>query len=291
MRFGIHSNKTRDLGYEVAQELASVMLSHGHVPVFREYMQDTALGRMGGVEFGGFADCDIIFTIGGDGTFLGVISDYRELGVPFVGVNKGSIGFLTQISEDSMEDAITRITEGRYNIIERMQLSAELYDSQGNLKGHDVCLNDVAVLRGDKPHIVKLSLYIDHERVERFYGDGLVVATPTGSTAYTLAAGGPLLMPGMDNIIITPLCPHTLQSTSYVIGPDSEVEIRLGNFETIPIVTPDGHEFPTLSPYDVIRIRKHPSKVKTVDLGYTGFFQNVRRKIVARGSFYENSQE
>ena len=279
MRFGIHSNKTRDLGYEVAQELASVMLSHGHVPVFREYMKESSIGRLGGVEFGGFADCDIIFTIGGDGTFLGVISDYRELGVPFVGVNKGSIGFLTQI------------TEGRYNIIERMQLTAELYDSQGNLKGHDVCLNDVAVLRGDKPHIVKLSLYIDHERVERFYGDGLVVATPTGSTAYTLAAGGPLLMPGMDNIIITPLCPHTLQSTSYVIGPESEVEIRLGNFETIPIVTHDGHDFPTLSPYDIIRIRKHPSKVKTVDLGYTGFFQNVRRKIVARGSFYENSQE
>lgn len=291
MRFGIHSNKTRDIGYEVAEELSSVMLSHGATPVFREYMEGTSVSRIKGVELGSFEDCDVIFTIGGDGTFLGVVADYRDLGIPFVGVNKGSIGFLTQISEESMEDAVTRIAEGRYNIIERMQLSAQLFDSQGNLKGHDICLNDVAVLRGDKPHIVKLSLYIDHERVERFYGDGLVVATPTGSTAYTLAAGGPLLMPGMDNIIITPLCPHTLQSTSYVIGPDSEVEIRLGNFETVPIVTPDGHEFPTLAPYDVLRIRKHPSTVKTVDLGYTGFFQSVRRKIVARGSFYENSQE
>ncbi len=291
MRFGIHANSNRDKGYEVAEELSRIMLDHGVTPVFREYMQKTNIGRVEGCEFSDFSDCDVIFTIGGDGTFLGVISDYRDLGIPFVGVNKGSIGFLTQISEQGMEDAVVRIVEGRYKIIDRLQLSAELYDSQGNLKGSEICLNDVAVLRGDKPHIVKLSLFIDHERVERFYGDGLVVATPTGSTAYTLAAGGPLLMPGMDNIIITPLCPHTLQSTSYVISPDSEVEIRLGDFETVPIVTPDGHDFVTLSPYDILKIRRHPSKVKTIDLGYHGFFQDVRRKIVARGSFYENSQE
>ena len=155
----------------------------------------------------------------------------------------------------------------------------------------DVCLNDVGVLRGSKPHIVKLSLYIDGERVEKFYGDGLVVATPTGSTAYTLAAGGPLLMPNMQVYLVTPLCPHTLQSTSYVIGPDSVVEIRLGDFETAPIICSDGREFVEVEPYDVLKIRKNNCHVQTVDLGIAGFFQNVRRKIIARGSFYENSQE
>ncbi len=291
MRFGIHSNPNRDIGYKVASELGNILDSRGATPVFRENLSDTVLSDIPGVDFGKFDDCDYIVSIGGDGTFLGVVSDYRDLGIPYVGINKGSIGFLTEISEHAIDDGIDRILNGNYKITERMQLKAELYDKNGNLKGHDICLNDVAVLRGDKPHIVRLGLMIDGQHVERFYGDGLVVATPTGSTAYTLAAGGPLLMPEMQAMLITPLCSHTLQTTSYVIGPDSTVEVELGTFETIPIICPDGHDFCVAEENDVLRIVRHEQNIKTVQLGYTGFFQNVRRKIIARGSFYENSQE
>ncbi len=291
MRFGIHSNSNRDIDYKVAIDLSSIILDRGSVPVFEKSLEDSALSSVAGIEFDSFENCDVIISIGGDGTFLGVISDYKDLGIPFFGINKGSIGFLTQVSEDSIADAIDRIIGGNYKIISRIQLSCELYDKEGNLKGTDICLNDVAVLRGDKPHIVKLTLYIDGERVENFYGDGLVVATPTGSTAYTLAAGGPLLTPELDNIIITPLASHTLQNSTYVIGPSSVVDIHLGDFETVPIVCPDGRDFVKLEPFDVLKIMKHTRTIETIDLGLVGFFQNVKRKIVTRGSFYENGEE
>lgn len=291
MRFGIHSNSNRDIDYKVAIELSNILLSKGSVPVFEEHLKDSVLSDIDGIEFSDFRDCDFILSIGGDGTFLSVVSDYREYGIPFIGINKGSIGFLAEISEYSIDDAIDRILSGNYQIVERKQLLCELFDKEGKLKNSDICLNDVAVLRGSKPHIVKLGLVIDGQYVERFYGDGIVVATPTGSTAYTLAAGGPLIMPGMDVTLVTPLCSHTLQSTSYVIGPESSIEIKLGTFETVPIICPDGREFTSPEHHDVLRITRYKDSVKTVQLGYAGFFQNVRRKIIARGSFYENSEE
>lgn len=291
MKFGIHSNDSRDVDYKIAVKLSHFLISQGSIPVFGEEMKDTTVAEIEGVEFGSFSDVDVIVSIGGDGTFLSVISKYRKCNRPFIGINKGSIGFLTEVSEYNIDDAFKRIIEGKYSTIERMQLKAELYDKDGNLKNEAVCLNDVSVLRGAKPHITKLTLYIDGERVERFYGDGIVVATPTGSTAYTLAAGGPLLMPCMNNILITPLCPHTLQNVSYVIDPDSKVEIHLGDFESFPIICPDGSEFTNIARDDVLKISRYKYPCRTISLNMTGFFQNVRRKIVARGSFYENGQE
>lgn len=291
MRFGIHSNDTRDIGYKTAIHLAKLIIERNCVPVFEKGLENTALSSVNGIEFSDFGGVDVIVSIGGDGTFLGVISDYRHLEKPFVGVNKGSIGFLTEVSEYNMETALDRLVEGNYKIMERMQLKAELYDRYGKLKNEDVCLNDISVLRGAQPHITKLTLFIDDERVEKFYGDGIVVAAPTGSTAYTLAAGGPLVMPDMDVILVTPLCPHSLQSMSYVISPDSVVEIQLGSFESVPLICPDGRAFLNIEQGDVLKIRRFDRSVHTINLGLTGFFQNVKRKIVARGSFYEDGKE
>lgn len=291
MRFGIHSNDTRDLEYNTAITLSEFLIERNCTPVFECGLENTKLSTVEGIEFNSFDDVDVIVSIGGDGTFLSVISDYRDLDKPFVGVNKGSIGFLTEISDYNIEAAFERIIEGKYKIMERMQLKAELYDRYSKLKCEDVCLNDVSVLRGAQPHITKLSLYIDNERVEKFYGDGIVVAAPTGSTAYTLAAGGPLVMPNLDVILITPLCPHSLQNMSYVISSDSEVEIQLGSFETVPLVCPDGRVVPNIEQGDVLKIRRYDKTVQTINLGMTGFFQNIKRKIVARGSFYEDGKE
>lgn len=289
VRFGIHTNLSRDIGGSAARALAISVLSRGSIPVFDRDIG--VLDDIRGVEIGDLSTCDIIISIGGDGTFLSVISEYRNLDVPFVGINKGSIGFLTEISEDMIDEAVRRMIASEYSIINRMRLDIALFDRDGRIKGRDICVNDVAVLRGAKPHITKLTLYIDDERVEKFYGDGIVVASPTGSTAYTLAAGGPLLMPSMEVMLITPLCSHSLRNNSYVIDKDSVVRIELGDFETAPIICPDGRDFAQTAPGDVLEIRRYEHSVRTVNLGISGFFQNIRRKIVARGSFYENNQE
>lgn len=291
MIFAICSNNSRDTKYKTAIRFSKVLLSRNCTPLFDASLENSVLSEVEGIKFGSFDCADVIVSIGGDGTFLSVISKYRDLNKPFIGINKGSIGFLTEISEYNLEDAVDRIIQSKYTILERMQLKADLFDKDGNLKCSDICLNDISVLRGAKPHITKLTLFIDGERVEKFYGDGIVVATPTGSTAYTLAAGGPLIMPNMDVILVTPLCPHTLQHMSYVIGPDSKVEIHLGEFETVPIICSDGRELPSIEQNDVLRISRVESPCKTINLGMTGFFQNVKRKIIARGSFYENGQE
>ncbi|MBQ4270750.1 MAG: NAD(+)/NADH kinase [Clostridiales bacterium] len=291
MRFGIYSNNSRDIGYEAAVSVSRMLMDKGCSVVFPDSFSGTVIKEVENVEFGSFEGCDMIISIGGDGTFLSVISEYRDLDIPFIGINKGSIGFLAEITEFPVDEKIDMVLNGEYEIMERFQLTCELYDRDGRLKATDVCLNDVSVLRGSRPHIVKLSLHINGERVEMFYGDGIVVATPTGSTAYTLAAGGPLIMPNMDVMLISPICSHTLQNMSYVLGPENEVEIHLLDFESSPIVCPDGREMGPLKQYDVLKIRRNEKTVKTVKLNTSGFFQNVRKKIVARGSFYENGQE
>lgn len=166
MNFGIHSNSNRDIGYETALKLARIILEKGGTPVFGIGLENSVLSEVEGVKFDTFEKCDVIISIGGDGTFLSVISKYRQYGIPFVAINKGSIGFLAEISEYIMEDAIERIIKGNYQIIDRLQLKCELFNKDGELKGSDICLNDVSVLRGEKPHILKLGLLIDGEKVE-----------------------------------------------------------------------------------------------------------------------------
>lgn len=291
MRFGIYSNGNRDINYEFAAITAKIILKKGAVPVFDYSMKCDFLNEISGVSYSDFKDCDLIISIGGDGTLLYVVSKYRDLNKPFVGVNKGSIGFLSEISPEDIEDAIDRLVNGNYSVLNRTQLEAEVFDCNGLSKGTAVCLNDIVVSRGTKLHIVKMDLLIDNQYVEKFYGDGIIISTPTGSTAYSLAAGGPILMPELKNMIITPLCSHTLQSSSYVIGPGSYVELKLGNFESAPLISPDGHDFVILEPNDTVKISLYGTPLKTAMLGYSGFFQTVRKKIIARGSFYENSKE
>ncbi len=291
MRLGIYSNISRDTDYEIANLCASNILELGGVPVFEESFKDEPLIlKNDGIEFGSFKDCDVIISIGGDGTLLTVVSKYREFGVPFVGINKGSIGFLTEIDVSMVKESIRKIFDKDYEILNRLQLLCRVFDKDGNLKFEEICLNDCVVTRGAKLNIVKMDLFIDGQYVEKFYGDGIIVSTPTGSTAYSLAAGGPILMPNMKNMIVTPLCPHTLQRSSYCIDEKSVVEIRLGDFETAPIISPDGRNCPELKPHDTIMITGYESTIKTVMLGYSGFFETVRSKITARGSFYEHKK-
>nr|MCR4688786.1 NAD(+) kinase [Saccharofermentans sp.] len=169
------------------------------------------------------------------------------------------------------------------------QLLVEVFDKDGNLKGEDVCLNDIMIVRGVKPHVTKLELYIDNQKVEKFYGDGLLVSTATGSSAYSLAAGGPLLMPDMKDILVTPISSHTLYGLKYVAGPESIIRIGVDDFETAPIICPDGRDFIELSPFDSIIITRYSKPLKTATLKSDNFFSDVRKKIVQRGSFYENS--
>ena len=290
MNYGIVSNVTRDVGFGTAVKTAELIIKSGNTPVFEKELEGKIDVPSGSV-FARFDTLDIktIISIGGDGTFLSVVTKYRDLDTEFIGINKGSIGFLTEITEASLESDLAKLISGDYSTIERTQLKCEVWNNAGDFKGSAVCLNDILIVRGVKPHITKLELFIDGQRVEKFYGDGLIISTATGSSAYSLAAGGPLLMPSMKDIIVTPVSSHTLYGLKYVAGPESVVRVVLDDFETAPIICPDGRDFVELEAFDSITIRRHDKVLKTATLKRDNFFSDVRKKIVQRGSFYENS--
>ena len=215
MNYGIHSNDNRDSGYEVARKTAELILSCGGTPVFAKEFEGEFDAPEGTVfENFGKIPLKTIISIGGDGTFLSVVEKYRELDTEFIGVNKGSIGFLTEINVDDLEKDIPALIRGDYKILERTQLEVSVFSKDGTLKGTEECLNDIMIVRGAKPHVTRLTLTIDGQKIEKFYGDGLIIATATGSSAYSLAAGGPLLMPEMKDIIVTPICSKNCRTMS-----------------------------------------------------------------------------
>ena len=292
MNYGICSNGSRDTGYETAIRVAEIIASLGSVPVFEAGMNEVCpnLKNIPGVVFEDFSKVSLktIISIGGDGTFLSKVAKYRDLDTEFVGVNLGSIGFLNEIGYDNLEEDLKQLVSGDYNTIDRTQLKCDVYNKDGELKGSSVCLNDIIIVRGAKPHITTLVLSIDGQIIERFRGDGLVISTATGSSAYNLSAGGPILMPEMKDIIVTPICSHTLNGYTYVATPESEIRISLEEIETAPMICPDGRDFVNLESYDSIVVRRYDKVLKTVCLKQDSFFSNVRKKIVQRGYFYEN---
>ena len=200
MNYGICSNSSRDKGYETAKKTAEILSRLGATPVFEIGMDDVCpkLKEVPGVLFEDFRDIELksLISIGGDGTFLSKVAKYRDLDTEFVGVNLGSIGFLNEILHEDLEKDLEQLVSGNYKTIDRTQLKCDVYNKNGKLKGSSVCLNDIIIVRGAKPHITTLVLSIDGQIIERFRGDGLVVSTATGSSAYSLSAGGPILMPG-----------------------------------------------------------------------------------------------
>ena len=292
MNYGICSNGSRDTGYKTAIKTAQILSDLGATPVFELGMDEECpdLKNVPGVVFEDYSKTDIktIISIGGDGTFLSKVAKYRGLDTEFVGINLGSIGFLNEIHNEDLAEDLAQLVSGNYDTIDRTQLMCEVYNKDGALKGTSVCLNDIIIVRGAKPHITTLVLSIDGQIIERFRGDGLVVATATGSSAYSLSAGGPILMPNMQDIIVTPICSHTLNGYTYVATSESEIKISLEAIETAPLICPDGRDFVDLESYDSIVIRRYDKVLKTVCLKKDSFFSNVRKKIVQRGYFYEN---
>ena len=292
MNYGICSNGSRDTGYKTAIKTAQILSDLGATPVFELGMDEECpdLKNVPGVVFEDYSKIDIktIISIGGDGTFLSKVAKYRDLDTEFVGINLGSIGFLNEIHNEDLAEDLAQLVSGNYDTIDRTQLMCEVYNKDGALKGTSVCLNDIIIVRGAKPHITTLVLSIDGQIIERFRGDGLVVSTATGSSAYSLSAGGPILMPNMQDIIVTPICSHTLNGYTYVATSESEIKISLEAIETAPLICPDGRDFVDLESYDSIVIRRYDKVLKTVCLKKDSFFSNVRKKIVQRGYFYEN---
>ena len=217
---------------------------------------------------------DVVVVLGGDGTMLSAVHQYP--GVPLLGLNLGSLGYLAYVEESGFEDAIVALAEGRYRISHRTALK--------------VCgvnaLNDVVVSRGVSGHAIRLDFSVDGEHATRFVADGLVVATPTGSTAYSLAAGGPVLMPASQSLVVTPVCPHALSSRPLVLRDTVKMSISAdvrGEGEGAGVFA-DGRQVCVLAAGETLEIEKSDSTVPLVELDDVNPYEVLTRKLGWSGS-------
>jgi len=286
MNIGLYVNSNRDIGYECAYVAAQSILKYGATPVLREHDADAFPKGLDGVLFADLKKDvpDVIISIGGDGTFLAMVAECSALDTKFVGINKGNLGFLAKISVNEVDECIKKIIDGDYNIINRSRLFVQVFNKDGVLKASDSCLNDCSLSRGAKLHVAKFLLKVNGQPVERFYGDGIVISTATGSTSYSLSAGGPILMPELRNMIITTVCSRTQHSYTYVLSPDSEIEVDVEKFESQPLICLDGHDLVDFECDDIVKIRVCDKDIATIDLCPDGFFADVRNKIIKRSS-------
>ena len=222
--------------------------------------------------------CDLVIVVGGDGCLLGAARTLARYDVPVLGVNRGRLGFLTDILPADIETRVGEVLDGDYQIEKRFLLDMEARRGKSTL-GEGSALNDVVLLSGDAVHMLEFELYIDGQFVYQQRSDGLIMATPTGSTAYALSGGGPIMHPKLDAMVLVPLNPHTLTSRPLVIDGNSEIKVKLLSRHATPLVSCDGQEGVRVQADDVIYVRKKPHRLKLVHpLGHN-FYQSCRSKL------------
>lgn len=223
--------------------------------------------------------CDLIIVVGGDGSLLGAARSLTRHNAPVLGVNRGRLGFLTDISPGEIETQVGAVLDGEYVLEKRFLLDVEVLRG-GERIGRGDALNDVVLNSGTSGHMMEFELYVDGEFVYRQRSDGLIVCTPTGSTAYSLSAGGPIMHPRLDAIAIVPMFPHTLSSRPIVIGGNSEVKMVVCDSNVVnPPVTCDGQVKITTQPGDIIYVRKKPHKLRLVHPIDHSFYASCRDKL------------
>ena len=229
------------------------------------------------------AASDILVVLGGDGTILQVLHELGEEFKPIFGINLGSLGFLTCVNSAAHMEAVESIVSGNYLLSHRTLLRIEVH-RDGRVIAQRLGLNDVVVSRGEISRLIKLQTCIDDAVLTEYNADGLVIATPTGSTAYSLAAGGPVLTPDCGVFVITPICPHVLTNRSLIVSDGSIVEIKPCRDQQDVFLTVDGQELLRIRSGDLIRIRKAAATLPLAMLPGISFFEVLRQKLKWSGS-------
>ena len=226
-------------------------------------------------------DVDIVLVLGGDGTLIGMADCIAEAGAgtPILGVNFGSLGFLTEVTLPELYRSLENALNGRAHIEERMMLRA-MTTSGGDVLSRSIALNDAVVTKTARSRMIDLSVYVGNEFVTRVKADGLIIATPTGSTAYNMSAGGPIVQPDVDAMIITPIAPHTLTNRPIVIPGDSTVRVQPNMDARDEIVfTLDGQSTFPIHAGDEITVSRAPQRLQLIRPSTRSYFEVLRTKL------------
>ncbi len=221
---------------------------------------------------------DFIIVLGGDGTLLSVSRNLKGRDVPILGVNLGGLGFLTEISVEELPSMIEKILQGDYDVSRRIMLDVKVRREKEDVFEFSI-LNDAVITKDALARIIDIETYVNDEYLTTFKGDGLIVSTPTGSTGYSLAAGGPLLYPSMKNIIVTPICPHMLTNRPIILPEEAAIKAILMSMDEKVILTLDGQVGFPLKYFDEVIVKKSPHTISLIKSSSKGYFEILRTKL------------
>ena len=224
---------------------------------------------------------DMLLCFGGDGTILHSSKAATYHGIPVLGVNIGTMGFMAELEAGELNQ-LSRLASGQYSIEKRMMLSVEV-QHEGQIIYTDTALNDIAITKGAVARVIQMEVLCDGVQAYSFAGDGVLICTPTGSTAYSMSAGGPLVEPTARNIIVTPICAHTVQARPFVMSKDREITIRIGKTgRKNAFLSTDGGRAIRLNLGDIVRVRRSRYETRLVRLKRTSFFEIINNKFFDR---------
>jgi len=226
------------------------------------------------------ADMDMLVILGGDGTLLHVAASASHYDIPVVGINLGNLGFLTEVAADEMYQALETILKGDLKIENRMMLRARLISSpEREMESLYFALNEVVIVKGNMERVVHLSCWVDDEYITTYKADGLIVSTPTGSTAYNLSAGGPIVQPELDAILLTPICPFMLESRPVLFSSQKKVKVQLAERVSDIKVIIDGRYAWDIGEKEYLVVEAAPKSLRLISSPHKGYFDILRNKL------------
>jgi len=280
-RVGIIARLDNPQVLETVKKLLDYLIDKGIEPVLEENLSSMLPGIK--VEVAAVKSlgqyCDLAIVVGGDGSFLGAARALCDYDVPVLGINRGTLGFLTDISPQTLESELDAIFAGDYLEEKRFMINAKI-TRQNKPTGEGDALNDIVLHPGKSARMIRFDMYIDDQFVMNQKSDGLIVATPTGSTAYALSAGGPIMLPKLDAIVLVPMHPHTLSNRPIVIDANANIRIVISESNlTYPSVSCDGQLHITAAPGDEINIARKAGGIRLIHPKNHDFYDVCRNKL------------
>lgn len=278
--FIIVTNRVKDPDFSITDQIVSYLEKAGcscsvHAGELSAGQWEEILGQEA-------AETDGILVLGGDGTLLRTARDTVDSRIPVLGINLGTLGYLAEVEQSNLKPALQRLVQGAYHVERRMMLSGQVL-REGQILEDTCALNDITITRNGRLQMLYFLIYVNGRLLKEYHADGIILATPTGSTGYNMSAGGPIVEPGAEMILLTPICAHTLQTRSVILRPEDEILVRIrermDRADQPMEVCFDGSRNLALLPGDEVQITRSQKSISIIKLEETSFLDVLHRKM------------
>ncbi len=286
MKVGVYGQSNNDITKKYISILVDILTKKNITVVFEENLYNSCVVANPKIKHETFANYhdldtsfDLFFSVGGDGTFLRSVAFVRDLNIPIIGINTGRLGFLATIQKEKLTKNVNLILKKQYTLNERTLICVTTSTKNDDLKELNFALNEISVSRKNTTSMISVKTTLDDEYLNTYWADGLIVATPTGSTGYSLSCNGPVISPSSKNIVLTPIAPHNLSTRPLVIPDETKIKLKINSRENEALLSLDSRQT-TVSNNDEIYIEKCNFTIKTVQLNNQSFIKTLREKLL-----------